>query len=53
MQSGNFVFGVGARSGGWLMDYKERIIELVNDIESIGLLQYIYKFIEKAVTVWK
>ena len=33
--------------------YKEKIIDIVNNIESLRLLEYLYKFIEKAVTVWK
>lgn len=34
-------------------ELKESIIKLVNSVESVRLLEYIYNFIEKAVTVWK
>lgn len=34
-------------------EYKRAIIKLIEEIDSIGLLEYIYKFIKKAVTVWK
>lgn len=34
-------------------ELKVAIIEMVNNIESVRLLEYLHKFIEKAVTVWK
>lgn len=34
-------------------EYKRDIIKLIEEIDSISLLEYIYKFIKKAVTVWK
>lgn len=34
-------------------DYKRKIIELVENISSIKLLEYIYNFIKTAVTMWK
>ena len=49
---GVFVFKVG----GYNVekdDYRQAIIKLIEEIESISLLEYIYKFIKKAVTVWK
>lgn len=32
---------------------KARLIELINQIESIRVLEYLYQFTKKAVTVWK
>lgn len=32
---------------------KARLIELINQIESIKVLEYLYQFTKKAVTVWK
>lgn len=34
-------------------DYKSKIIELVKNIKSEKLLEYIYNFIKVAVTMWK
>lgn len=34
-------------------DYQEKIIELVKNIRSVKLLEYIYNFIKTAVTMWK
>lgn len=34
-------------------ELRAEIIEMVNNIQSIRLLEYLRKFIEKAVTVWK
>lgn len=34
-------------------DYQEKIIELVKNIKSVKLLEYIYNFIKAAVTMWK
>lgn len=34
-------------------DYEEKIIELVRNIQSKKLLEYIYNFIKTAVTMWK
>ena len=34
-------------------DYKRKIIELVENISSAKILEYIYNFIKVAVTMWK
>ena len=32
---------------------KKQLVDLINQIESVRVLEYIYQFTKKAVTVWK
>ena len=32
---------------------KTQLIELISQIESVKVLEYLYQFTKKAVTVWK
>jgi hypothetical protein len=34
-------------------ELKEKIKELIDNISSIAILEYIYNFIKTAVTMWK